>query len=193
MFTIKDISIWRLMTYDWNQFITALARSIVSILLYRKLPFDDDEDVGMRSGFLSLMDERDAWLCLCPPWSVIQSSIPRWRGICVVPVMSDSDEGDWPMVEFALLLINLAVMDPFLSSWPKLGIKTNWTNQDIINVIRSVFLPMIRLNISNYLDFSSVWQLLSLMLMVFVGYKEMQRLPGKLEWVLHQRLVILPI
>lgn len=23
MFTIKDISIWRLMTYDWNQFITA--------------------------------------------------------------------------------------------------------------------------------------------------------------------------
>ena len=145
----------------------------------------------MRSGFLSFMDERDAWLCLCPPWSVIQSSIPRWRGICVVPVMSDSDEGDWPMVEFALLLINLAVIDPFLSSWPKLGIKTNWTNQDIINVI--IFLSMIRLNISNYLDFSSVWQLLSLMLMVFVGYKEMQRLPGKLEWVLHQRLVILLI
>ena len=146
----------------------------------------------MRSGFLSFMDERDAWLCLCPPWSVIQSSIPRWRGICVVPVMSDSDEGDWPMVEFALLLINFAVIDPFLSSWPILWIKIE------NSLTRKVYfdnwsLAIIILNISKHLDFSSVWQLLSLMLMAFVVYKEMQKLPGKQEWVLHQRLAILLI
>ncbi len=79
---------------------------------------EEDDDVGIRSGLRSVTEESDAWLCLCPPWSVIQSSMPLWSGMWVVAVMSDSEEGDWPIVEFPLLLINFAVIDPFLSSCP---------------------------------------------------------------------------
>ena len=84
-----------------------------------EIPLDEEDEVGMRSGFLSITEENDAWLCLWPPCSPMQSSIPLWSGMCVVPVISDSDEGDWPMVEFPLLLINLAVIDGFLSSSAK--------------------------------------------------------------------------
>ena len=40
------------------------------------IPLDEEDDVGMRSGFLSITEENDAWLCLWPPCSPMQSSIP---------------------------------------------------------------------------------------------------------------------
>ena len=81
------------------------------------LPFEDDDVVGMMSGFLSIAEESEAWLRLSDP--VMQSSIPRCRGICVVSVMSNSDEGECPIVEFPLLLMSCAVTEPFLSLLPE--------------------------------------------------------------------------